>query len=214
MRASLTISLLMALLITGCYSAVPVPPPTALSMPARRSQGTVTVAADPYGDIARQKAVFHQNFRDERVIAIQVFVRNDGASPVLVRLPGITLKPPLGEELFSVQPEAALDLSQAGGALGGDPFSLLVGLVVIMPLEVAAGIHAGQQLRDYHQKELAEVTLPTGAEAHGFVYFRPTKGTPAFDEAALNVRVVDLAALRTNVLSLPLTGLNFRGWKD
>ncbi len=90
---------------------------------------------------------------------------------------------------------------------------MLVGSVVIIPLEVAAETRARQQLQDYHQKELPEVTLPTGVEAHGFVYSRPPKGTRAFDEV-VTLRIVDIAAVRTTVLSLPLIGLNFRGWKD
>jgi hypothetical protein len=99
------------------------------------------------------------------------------------------------------------------------PDPIIMGLSLGLSLaEVAvkSGVEATayQQSQDYRQKELSEVTLPTGAEAHGFVFFKPLQGTWAFDEAVLNVRVIDLAALRTIVVSLPLTGLNFRGSKD
>ena len=212
MPALRTSSLLMVLLITGCYRAVHLPPPMARDMPVKLSHDGVTVAADPYGEVARQKAAFGQNLRNRRIIALRVLVRNDSASPVLVRLFGITLKPPFGEELFPVQPEIATDVFRTRSEVHGvDPFSLMLGLVVITANAVSEGT-AHQQAGDYRKKELSEVTLTRGTEAHGFVFFRPPGGTPAFDEAILNFRVVDAAALRTSVLPLPLTGVNFRGW--
>ena len=203
----------MVLLITGCYRAGPLPPPMARDMPVELSHDGVNVAADPYGEVARQEAAFGQDLRKRRIIAPRVLVRNDSASPVLVRLFGITLKPPFGEELFPVQPEIAAGVFRTRPEVHGvDPFSLMLGLVVVITANAVSEGTAHQQAGDYRKKELSEVTLVRGTEAHGFVFFRPPGGTPAFDEAILNFRVVDAVSLRTSVLSVPLTGVNFRGW--
>ena len=80
------INLFLGFLLVGCAfytpSSAPVPEPTPTAWVI---QGTLAVAADPYADTERQKAIFDADLNEADVIAIQIVTENRGSKAVLVR---------------------------------------------------------------------------------------------------------------------------------
>lgn len=64
---------------------------------------------------------------------------------------------------------------------------------------------------DYRSKELQDSMVGKEESGHGFVYFIPPQGTPAFTDTTLRVRFVDAQEATSFVMELGLTGLGFKG---
>lgn len=64
---------------------------------------------------------------------------------------------------------------------------------------------------DYRSKELQDSMVGKEESGHGFVYFIPPQGTPAFTDATLRVRFVDAQEATSFVMELGLPGLGFKG---
>ena len=208
---------LMAALIAvsvcaGCakYTAMSAPVPAAAAMPAWQDEGAVAAGADAYVQPERQQAIFGAALGDAGVLAIQVFVQNHGAHSVQVRRADLELGLPDGRKL---SPSVAAAVVAA--ALAPPRETTKSGtLTRIGRSLVPAG--SGEQassarLGDYKSKEFQDVTLGPSETAHGFVYFIPPEGTPAFDAAPLTVPFVDIEKVSSTVIALPLTGLAYKG---
>ncbi len=67
-----------------------------------------------------------------------------------------------------------------------------------------------QRLSDYDSKE-QQVFLGKGESGYGFMFFMPPTGTPAFDEATLNVSITEPDETPISLFHIPLKGLDFKG---
>lgn len=210
----LAITLVLVLSWAGCigYKASSIAPPTPGAMPAWLTQGGISIGADPYTDPERQKAAFDADFGEERILAIQVFVKNGGDAPVILRRSDITLALPDGRGIAP----APADMVAARLHSAGKVLALTLGFGVVGAVAGTQAASAEHQSRraDYVWKELAaESRLLKDQSRHGFVYFMPPRGTPPFAEATLMVRLIDPQQRAVIPVSLPLTGLGFRGAK-
>ncbi len=195
----------------GCatYAAQVAPVPTVGAMPAWRDEGAVAAGADPYVQPERQQAVFAEALGEAGVLPIQVFVQNHGARGVRVRRADLTLRLPEGRDLSpSVAAVVAAALARAGGAA---EIGTLASLGRLLAAASPGDRARTARLADYKSKEFHDVTLGRAEAAHGFVYFIPPAGTPAFDAATLTVSFVDAEEASSTVVALPLTGLAFKG---
>jgi hypothetical protein len=68
-----------------------------------------------------------------------------------------------------------------------------------------------ERLADYSNKELPDVVLYKGDSRHGFLFFMPPPGTPAFNEATLKLSWVNDDKAPSSVIHIPLKGLEFKG---
>ena len=214
MRRVLSLALAILLATGGCASYTPssAPVPDPAAMAARGSAGDVSVAADPWLDPERQKAVFDADFHDRRVLAIHVHASNAGPRRLLVRKSDMVLRLPGGRQLGPASASAvAAKLESSGQVIG---WTLAFGLIGFLAASNADDKARAARLQDYRQKEFQDATLGQGAAAQGFVYFIPPRGTAPFEQATLAVRVVDLEDLKSTVVNLPLARLGYRGWTD
>lgn len=214
MRRALSVTLAALLAVGGCASYTPTsaPVPDPAAMAARGEAGDMSVAADPWVDRERQKAVFDADFHDKRVLAIHVHVKNAAARRLLVRKSDMTLLLPGGRQLAPASASAvAAKLESSGEVIG---WTVAFGIIGFLAASSADDKARAARLQDYRQKELQDATLGQGAAAHGFVYFIPPRGTAPFEQGTLAVRVVDLEDLKSAVVELPLARLGYRGWTD
>lgn len=211
MRRCLALSILVLGFIDGCASYKPssAPVPEAGAMPAWRTEGIAAAGADPYVQPDRQKGVFDADLNDAGVLPIQLLVQNEGDRGMLVRPSDIRLVLPDGRQIGPVGTAAVVAKLEKPSMHFWPTFFLgLPGALVSMSASDKA---RGDRQGDYRSKEFRDATLRKGQSAHGFVYFIPPAGTPAFTEATLTVRCVDTEEATSFVVSLPLTGLDFKG---
>lgn len=211
MQRTLALGLTVLVACAGCASYTPtsVPIPQAGAMPAWRTEGAVAVGADPYTQLERQEAVFGGDLNKEGVIPIQVFLQNQGDRRLLVRPSDMVLVLPDGSQMNPAGATAtAAKLESSGGVIAS---TIAFGIVGYLVAASAADKARTARLEDYRRKELQDTKLEKNASIHGFVYFIPPPGTPAFTESTLVVRVVDSEELTSLVVHLPLHGVEFKG---
>ena len=214
MRRLLSLVLAVLLATGGCASYTPTsaPVPDPAAMVARGTAGDVSVAADPWVDRERQKAVFDADFHDKRVLAVHVHAKNGGSRRLLVRKSDMALLLPAGRQLAPASASAvAAKLEGTGDVIA---WSLAFGIIGFLAASSADDKARAARLQDYRQKEFQDATLGRDVAAHGFVYFIPPRGTPPFEQARLAVRFVDLEDVKSTVVELPLARLGYRGWTD
>jgi hypothetical protein len=66
---------------------------------------------------------------------------------------------------------------------------------------------------DYKEKSFKETTLGQDESAHGFIFFIPPRGTEPFDKATLRVRFIDFDSATSEIVEVPLSGLNYEETK-
>lgn len=212
MRRAVAMLVCASLLVSGCasYTTTSLAVPGAAEMRAQKAESDVFVGADPYVQPERQKAIFDADLAGEDVIPVRLLVRNDSARRFLVRPSSMTLALPDGTQIPSAGATAvAAKLDQGVGEVIG--WGIAFGLIGMLAASANKDSVRSARLSDYRSKELPEVSLARGESAHGFVFFIPPRGTAAFGEATLGVRVVDIAEGASFDVRLPLTGLGFRG---
>lgn len=222
----------------GCasYTASPAPIPIAGAMPAWQTVGSVAIGADPYVQQYRQALTFNANFNRAGVLAIQVFVKNEGSHRLLVQRSEIALVLPSGNSIRPARKTAVVDLVASAavyppvyvpappprvtgpgqgpgtewshlGSVSGAAFSM------VFSETTAKNKNRAGRLADYRRKELKDVTLGKSEAVYGFVYFIPPPETGTIiTEATLTVTVVDLDEATRFVVRLPLTELGFSCW--
>ncbi|MBI2161195.1 MAG: hypothetical protein HYU25_12625 [Candidatus Rokubacteria bacterium] len=213
-RRALALVLAMSLALSGCasYTAGAALVPKQEAMPAWASAGVLGVGADPYVTKERVKSVFDGDLVEEGVLAIQVLVRNNGERRALVRSSDITLALPGGSQIGSAGATAvAARFEQGVGDVVG--WGIAFGVIGMLAASANKDSVRSARLADYRSKELAEAFLGPGESAHGFVFFIPPQGTPAFSEAVLTVHFVDVKDGSREVVRLPLRSLEFKGTK-
>lgn len=198
-------------LLAACaaYKGVPARLVVPDAMPASTAGAPLFLAADPYGDKGRQKAVFDADLTDKRVVAIDVLLENRGERELALRRASIALELADGTVIPAAQ---ALNVVAKLGS-SGDSIAWGLGFGIIGFAVASSREQEEQSARraDYQSKEFPpETKLAKGESVRGFVYFMPPRGTPAFSEASLTVPFFDAGAEAS--IRLPLTGLAFRGW--
>jgi hypothetical protein len=184
-------------------------------MPGWVTEGAVAVGADPYVQAERQKEVFDGDLSGAGILPVQVLFENRGDRRLLVRRSDILLELPDGTRLSPVGAMAAAARLDSYAGIGAAGFANVLTLGLAAPIYHVATLSEQRareaRLADFTQKELQDVTLEKDGSLHGFVFFIPPQGTPAFNEASLEVRIVDVEVGSTIVLRLPLMGLGFKG---
>lgn len=207
MQRTFALSLAFLVACAGCVSYTPTaaPIPQAGSMPAWNTGGAVSVGADPYTQPARQATVFGGNLQAAGVIPIQVFVQNREERRLVIRPSDMVLALPDGSQMNATGAGAAA--AKLEGGAGTTAVAMAFGCAGAMAEEKTRAVRQ----EDYRRKELQDTNLRKDESTHGFVYFIPPVGTPAFTEATLVVRLVDVAEATSFVVRLPLTGVGFQG---
>jgi len=211
MRRILSVGLSILVALSGCASYTPssAPIPKAGSMPGWVTEGAVAIGADPHVQADRQKAVFDADLGEAGVLPVQVLVQNRGDRGLLVRRSDIALVLPDARMLSPAGASAvAAKLESIGGVVGA---SIAFGMIGFLAASSAEDKARAARQTDFRSKELQDVTLGKEESVHGFVFFIPPQGTPAFDEATLTVRVVDVEDGSSVVVRLPLRGLGSKG---
>jgi hypothetical protein len=227
-QARLIPGLVILLAVGGCggpsYKASPASPISAGMendssrhiAPATGGAGQVSVLAEPYSDLDRQKAVFDADFTKAGILALQLRVHNTTAQAAQVRRDDMTLTLPGGQHLSPISATSAANLieEKTGTSVAAEDvfFELLLGLNV-QPARDQRRAEASRAKRvaDYEAKEFGDAGLAPGGSASGFVFFRPPPGTPAFDVADLNIRFLPATGGAGATLSQPVAGLGFAG---
>lgn len=178
----------------GClrYTSTPAHIPIAGKMRLYRDDGVVAFGADPYVEKSRQKEVFDANLDEAGALAVQILLKNQGEHDLLVRCSEIGLQLPNRDEVPSVDSDRfAANVEDLGPILWGG---------------FAAGQARSDRRADYRGKVFKDIALRKGDTAHGFVYFIFPGGTPAFTQATLTVRCVDMEEGTTIRVELHLSG--------
>ncbi len=183
----------------GClrYISTPAHIPIAGKMPAWRDDGVVAFGADPYVEKSRQKEVFDANLDEAGALAVQIFLNNQGEHGLLVRYSEFRLQLPNRDEVLSVGSDRFAAKVEDSGSIFGGGF--------------AAEQARSDRRADYRGKVFKDLALRKGDTAHGFVYFIFPGGTPAFTQATLTVRCVDMEEGTIIRVELPLSGLKIKG---
>jgi hypothetical protein len=211
MNRTLALSIFVLVFITGCASYKPssAPVPEIGTMPACRTEGTITVGADPYVQPDRLKAVFDADLNKVGVLPIQVLVRNTGDRSVLVQKAFMLLVLPDGRQLCSAGATAVVAKLEKPSSHFWPTFFL--GIPGAVGAQAADDKARANRMADYRSKEFQDVTLGKDQFMHGFVYFIPPVGAEPFTEATLTVPVVDAAEATRFIVRLPLSGLRVKG---
>lgn len=206
--------LAFALALEGCasYSPTSAPVPKAVTMPVAKTEGSLVIGADPHVQPDRQKAVFDGDLSEAGILPIQIWLENQGERRLLVRRTDMMLVLPSGQQLSPAGASAASSrMESIGGVVGATIAFGIIGYLAASSAEEKA--RTARQV-DFRNKELRDVAIGKGESTHGFVFFIPLAGTSAFTEAALILRVVDFEEGTSTPVSLPLSGLDFKGTQE
>ena len=216
MRIPRGLALVVALSLTleGCasYSPTSAPVPRAVTMPVSRTEGNLLIGVDPHVQSDRQKVVFDGNLSEAGILPIQIGLENQGGRRLLIRRTDMMLVLPSGQRLSPAGASAAASrMESIGGVVGA---AIAFGISGYLAASSAEEKARTARLVDFRNKELREDAIGKGESTHGFVFFIPLAETPAFTEATLILRVVDVEEGTGTLVSLPLTGLDFKGTQE
>lgn len=198
----------VALVLAGCASYEPSSPP----VPKKTEYKTYEVeglsaGALPYVDPKLQEATFDADLDAADILAIEVYVENGRGESVLVRPSDATLSLPNGKSIApSGVSSAVAKIDEEGSVIGATIAFGIVGALVAQSAEDDA---KAARRSDYEAKSLPQVELNPGESKHGFLWFLPPRGTPAFDKAELSIRFIDPGTGRSWRVEIPLSGLSF-----
>jgi hypothetical protein len=132
-------------------------------------------------------------------------------------------EPPEPKQSPEEEPSFASELGRAAlagaiqGAIEGALPLIIMGAVLSSPIWGTAWyLHYRseqvwtQRLADYDGKE-QQLFLDKDESGYGFMFFMPLPGTPAFDEATLNVSITEADETPISLFHIPLKGLEFKG---
>ena len=216
------------------YAAKPVPAPISGDMPRWMFEQGVGVGADPYVEPERQEAFFGLRLGEMSVLPVQLLIRNDSDSSILVRpyevvllLPeGLAVAPVSSGEAVARGMGAPVEFSPLGHtAVGGAPLvgahfgprayggasalAAVEGTMLLSELNTERELYR-QLVTDYRSKELGEVVLKKNEARYGFVYFILPLETVFPSDVKLAVRVIDNEDARSSVVEVSLGNLNLR----
>ncbi len=204
MRYTTILSLVVVVAGAACasYEGKPVPSSEAVVSAMQKVVGDVTVQADPYVQIDRQKKVFDANFTKNGVLGIFVTVGNAGAKPLLIRPSDMVLTTIDGTNLIPAAP--SLVASKVEDNVGHNYWPMFFfGIVGAMAQGSAESDAREKRAADYRVKHFTDMTIGKGESASGFVFFIAKKENPKFARTTLKVRVVDTA--EGTSLDIPLS---------
>jgi hypothetical protein len=199
---------LSGVLLAGCASYTPSSAPIPEPTPAEWTvQNALAVAVDPYADAERQKATFDADLNKADVIAIQVVVENRQPRAMLVRPSDMALELPTGKKFSPSGVTTVVNKVGESGSVVGAAFAFgIIGAIAASDSEESART---ARTADYKEKAFIETILRRQESAHGFVFFIPPRGTEPFDAATLRLRFIDFESAVSEVIEVPLSGLNY-----
>jgi hypothetical protein len=208
---TLTLSLL-GLLLGACASYTPSSAPVPEPAPAEWIiQNTLAVAADPFEDAESQSATFDADLNEADVISIQVIVENRGPQAVLVRPSDMILELPDGKKFSPSGITTVVNkVGESGSVVGA---AIAFGIIGVIAASGAEEEARTVRTADYKEKSFKETTLGQDESAHGFIFFIPPRGTEPFDKATLRVRFIDFDSAISEIVEVPLSGLNYEETK-
>lgn len=207
-RPALSILCASALALGACASYEPSSPPVPqkAEYALYQSEG-LSAGALPYVDHDLQAATFDADLDAADILAIEVFVENGRTQSVLVRPSDAMLTLPNGRAIApSGVSSAVAKIDEEGSVIGA---TIAFGIVGAMVAQSAEDDAKAARRADYEQKSLPQVELAPGVSKHGFLWFLPPRGTPAFNTADLSIRFIDPATGSDWRVTIPLKGLSF-----
>lgn len=197
----------IAVAFSGCASynptAATIPQPG--NMPYRQEVANAVVAADPYTQPERVKAMFDGDLIGAGVLPIQVSVENLGVKRLLVRPSDAVLElSDCGGQTNPVGALAAASKMEGSGKVIAATVGF--GLIGFLAATSAEDKARANRREDFRRKEFPEKRLERGESVHGFLYFLPPAGIMNLSSAKLAIRLVEVDDGKTSVVKVPLTG--------
>jgi hypothetical protein len=158
----------LSLTLTGCPPPVIRPPAVGEpgSYGAKASQAGLTIAADPYADPDKSKAVFGFEMISKGLLAVNLVFENAGEKKFFVYTNQITFEDANGEKYQKLQASQVASAVEGTGFVGGtESPGVSVG---IMGLSTHPSPSLAQR---YLEVSLAGSVLAPRSRAHGFVFF-------------------------------------------
>ncbi|MFQ5579074.1 MAG: hypothetical protein ACE5FZ_00540 [Nitrospiria bacterium] len=203
MRNHLLFYIVLFNALSGCasYKATQAPMPEPGNMMAWKTEQKVDVGVNPYISPKDQKQFFGANIKDKGILAIQVYLKNNGKRVMLARPSDMLLKLPQGKELTSARTSEVVSKLQKSGSFWGTFF---FGFIGMMAAESSNDRANASMLSDFRNKEFHEVRLKNDDSTHGFIYFVIPEQHSDDPDATLLVRVVDAEEATSIVIKLPI----------
>lgn len=193
------VCLVLALPLGGC--APPAIQPPAIretgGYKAKASRAGLTVAADPYADPDKSKAVFGLDLVSKEVLAVNLIFENSGQSKFFVYSNQISFEDANGEKHLRLQTTEVAYAAEGKGFAGGKGSSgVSVGFI---GFSSQANPAVAQR---YLEVSLAGNVLTPSSKAHGFVFFG--LGKDRLVTGKVMVPVHDTAEDRILVFEIPI----------
>ncbi len=183
----------------GCAPPSISPPAVreASAYPAKASRAGLTVAADPYADPDKSKAVFGVELVRKGLLAVNLIFKNDGPKKFFVYTNQITFKDANGES------HPRLQVSQVAEAIERRGFARGLGTPSVGVGIIGFGTRASPGLaQSYLEVSLVGRLLGPQSRANGFVYFGLNKDRLVTGQVFVPVH--DAADDRILVFEIPI----------
>jgi hypothetical protein len=158
----------LALVVFGC-GGVSIRPPAvreAASYPAKAAREGLTIAADPYVDKDKSKAVFGQDMVKKRILAVNLIFENSGPKKFFVYTNQISFRDEAGRSHPRLQVTEVAEAVESGGFAGSLGSSTLAFGVVGFASRASPAV-----AQQFLEISLAGSVLAPKTRAHGFVFF-------------------------------------------
>lgn len=206
MKARNQILWLLGFALGACASYTPSSAPIA-EPSVWTVKGDYAVAVDPFVETDRQLATFDADLNEADVIAIQVVADNRSRQRVLVRRSDMALAVPVGGKFAPSGITSVVNkVGESGSVVGA---TIAFGIIGAIAASSAEDDARTARTADYKEKAFKDATLEPGDSARGFVFFIPPRGTEPFDDAKLHVRFIDFDTATSEIVEVPLSGLDY-----
>jgi len=187
------VGLIAAVFTTSCafYTPQSVPKPRVKSMAVSRWVDWVSVGVNPYVNSKKSTETFGADLKEAGILALQVIVANQGQRRLAVRKSDFLLRLPVNREYIPAPiTSVASRLESSAGVNGWGIGFGLIGLLDVFSQQEKADSARRADLRN---KEFRDTTLAPQEEVHGFLFFLIPADVQQLKNAALVVRVIDVA---------------------
>ncbi|MCX7108734.1 MAG: hypothetical protein NTX45_01135 [Proteobacteria bacterium] len=225
-RISLPASLfgLLLALLTACSSPATVKNSERYS----KTEARIAMEADPFIQPDRQEKVFGEDLWALSVLPVLITIQNVSDSPVRIEVRNFKLTLP-GKQVIAPRTAAEVTkwlasqgnmLGQAGmglGQVGLSQIGQFAGPIGGIAVAIISGLYGAYKTNasrthdeTFSQGEFKDATLGKDQFSRGIVFFMLPVGTPAFNEATLNLSIVENQVV-TSSIELQLKALDYKG---
>jgi hypothetical protein len=171
------------------------------SYPARISQGSVTIAADPYSTDEKSFSAFDiRDLNSRGYFPIHIILKNDSQMLLTIRTRDITLITASGQQLYTTPATIVVEDVLKSGLRKKFP--------LIKSHDKSISAKTGSPLSDFTAKEITNKIIDPGAVADGFLFFfTPTpKRNPLKEGTLIIPKLEDEGTHKTlGPFSIPLS---------